>query len=140
LLVVEPKGNNITQIRHAVTLDTGNVSRSELSVVRAKHKVLDSLKKTVEDQIIGRVVADNNAPLVIRTVVGGVLSTMVDDGDIVNFANVQAKTLSTNPTIVEIRFSYTPAFPINYISMNFAIDLSTGTLNLSSTTAGGING
>lgn len=140
LFVIEQKGDNLIQVRHAITTDITSTANSELSVIRAKHRVVNSVTRTIDEQIIGNVVADNNAPYVIASAITGVLNRMVDDKEIVGFSDVQAKTLSLNPTTVEIRFSYRPAFPINLIQVGFSIDLTTGTLNVSSTNAGAING
>jgi len=127
LFVVEQKGYAV-QVRHALTLNTKSVDKSELSVIRAKHKVINSLRYTVDSQIIGKIVADNNATLIVGSAIGGVLSTMVDDGDIVGFSDVQAKMLNLSPTIIEVRFAYRPAFPINYVNIVFSIDLTNGGL------------
>jgi len=143
LFVIEQNGY-VLQVRHALTLNTISVDKSELSVVRAKQKVINSLRLTVDEQVIGRVVADNNAPLIVASAIGGSLSTMVDDGDIVAFSDVQAKILSYSPTTIEVRFSYRPAFPVNYINIRFSIDLTSGSLTLGETankiTSGVANG
>jgi len=134
LFVIEQKGALI-QIRHALTTDnTGTVARSELSVVRAKQKLVNSVNKTLDEQIIGTTVADNNAPLVVASAVTGVLNRMVDDNEIVAFSDVDAHFTSLDPTVIEVRFNYRPAFPVNYIKISFAIDLTSGNLNLSSST------
>jgi hypothetical protein len=133
LFVIEQKGTLI-QVRHALTTDVTSVAKSELSVVRAKQKMVNSLRKTVDEQIIGTIVADNNAPLVIGSAITGVLNRMVDDKEIVGFSDVQARTLTLNPTVVEVRFNYRPAFPVNYIQIGFSVDLNNGALNLSSST------
>jgi hypothetical protein len=133
LFVIEQKGTLI-QIRHALTTDVTSVAKSELSVVRAKQKMVNSLRKTVDEQIIGTIVADNNAPLVIGSAITGVLNRMVDDKEIVGFSDVQARTLTLNPTVVEVRFNYRPAFPVNYIQIGFSVDLNNGALSLSSST------
>jgi hypothetical protein len=131
IMVIE-QTNGYTQIRHALTMDNvGGVSKSELSVVRAKHFMMASLKNTIDTQLIGNVVADGNAPLVISTTISWALETLKNDNDIVDFSDVQARTLTTNPTVVDVRFNYRPAFPVNYISIGFSIDLSTGNSTLS---------
>lgn len=140
LLVLEQKPSNVVQVRHAITTDISTIAKSELSVVRAKNRMVAGLRRTVDEQIIGQVVADNNAPLVVASAIGGVLSTMVDDGDIVSFSDVQAKFLTNNPTAIDVRFNYRPAFPINNVSIGFSVDLTTGTLNLSTNTTGVTNG
>jgi hypothetical protein len=140
LLVLEQKPSNVVQVRHAITTDISTIAKSELSVVRAKNRMVAGLRKTVDEQIVGQVVADNNAPLVVASAIGGVLSRMVDDGDIVSFADVQAKFLTNNPTAIDVRFNYRPAFPINNVSIGFSVDLTTGTLNLSTNITGVTNG
>jgi len=143
LLVLEQKGYAI-QVRHALTMDTTSVDRSEISVVKAKHKVINSLRLTIDSQIVGQIVADNNAPLIVASAISNTLSVMQQDNDIVSFANVQAQTQSLDPTIIEVTFSYRPAFPVNHISINFSIDLSSGTLTTNDTTnqinSGALNG
>lgn len=142
LLVLEQKGYAI-QVRHALTLDTTSVARSEISVVRAKHKVINSLRLTIDSQIVGQIVADNNAPLIVASAISNTLSTLQQDNDIVSFANVQAQIKSLDPTLIEVAFSYRPAFPVNHINIVFSIDLSSGSLTTNETdrtNSGALNG
>lgn len=128
LLVVEPKGNSI-QIRHGITINTtGGAAKREISVVRAKHVVVESLQGTIENQIIGEVIADGDAPLIVRSTVIAVLEELRLATDIVGYTNVQAAISSLDPTVIEVRFSYRPAFPVNYVKISFSLDLTTGTL------------
>jgi hypothetical protein len=144
LLVIEDTGNNI-QIRHALTVAAGAASFSaataEVSVVRAKQKMVSSLLNTIDSQIIGQIVADGNAELIIESTVRGVLQTLVDDKEIVAFNNVVATTKSYNPTIIDLAFNYRPAFPVNYVNINFSVDITNGSLlNTTTNTAGVTNG
>lgn len=128
LLVVEPKGNSI-QIRHGITINTtGGAAKREISVVRAKHVVVESLQDTIESQIIGQVIADGDAPLIVRSTVISVLEELRLAADIVGYNDVQAAISTLDPTVIEIRFSYRPAFPVNYVKISFSLDLTTGTL------------
>lgn len=132
LLVIEAKGGAI-QIRHGITLNTtGGSAKREISVVRAKHVVIESIRDTVETQIIGQVIADGDAPLVVRSAIIGVLEELRIANDIVQYSDVQARTASLDPTTIEVRFSYRPAFPVNYVNVVFALDLTTG--NVTDTT------
>jgi hypothetical protein len=131
LLVIEDNGS-VIQIRHAITTAAGGTapaaSQSELSVVRAKQKMVASLLTTVDTQIIGQIVADSSAELVVESTIRGVLQQLVDDKEIVGFNNVIAQTKSYNPTIINIAFNYRPAFPVNYVEINFAVDITNGSL------------
>lgn len=128
LLVIEPKGN-VIQVRHGITINTtGGAAKREISVVRAKHAVIESLLETIESQVIGSVIADGEAPLIVRSVVISVLEELRLATDIVGYENVQAAISTLDPTIIEVRFSYRPAFPVNYVNIAFSLNLSTGTL------------
>jgi hypothetical protein len=133
LLVIEPRGQSI-QVRHGLTVDTSGTARRELSVVRAKHRMIESIRDTLEAQVIGQVPADGNANLVVKQAVMGVLEFLRGRRELVDYNGVQARTLTNDPTTVECRFSYRPAFPLNYINILFSLDLSSG--DISSTTFG----
>lgn len=125
LMVIEQRGAAV-RIRHSITLDTSSTERNELSVVRAKHRVVESVRDTLDTQIIGHVIADGNAPLVVRAAVISVLEQLRQDRDIVSYSEVESRAVTLDPSKVEVRFSYRPAFPLNYINVKFALDLTTG--------------
>jgi hypothetical protein len=112
--------------RHAITLDDTNSARRELSVVRAKHYMLESVRDTIERQIIGQVPADGNAPFLVRSTVISVLEQLRQGRALVDYGAVQARQKSYDPTVVEVRFSYRPAFPLNFVEIVFSIDLTSG--------------
>lgn len=134
LLVLDQKGQNI-QVRHAITLDDSSSATRELSVVRAKHRMIESLRDTIDTQIIGQIVADNQATDQVATTITAVLESLRQGKDIVDYGNVSARLLTNDPTTIEVKFSYRPAFPINYVNISFSIDLSAGTVTTDTTTA-----
>lgn len=133
LLVVEQKGSFV-QVRHGTTLNNEGTATRELSVVRAKHRMIESVRQTIDDQIIGTVPADGNAPLVVKNAVIGVLESLRQRRELVDYTGVQARTLTNDPTTVECRFSYRPAFPLNYVNVVFSLDLSAGEISTTTTT------
>jgi hypothetical protein len=135
LLVVENNRGNVV-VRHGLTLDTSAVQTRELSVIRAKHRMIESVRDTIDRQIIGNLIADNNAPTIVANTVASVLDALRQSRDLVDFSGVEARYLSLDPTTIEVRFSYRPAFPLNYVNIVFAIDLTTGILS-QNTAAGG---
>lgn len=135
LTVVEQRGQAV-MVRHGITLDVNSGSaRREISIVRAKHRVIESVRDTLETQVIGKVIADDAAPIVVRTAVTNVLSNLRFVNDIVDFGSVSSRTLTLDPTTIEVRFSYRPSFPVNYINVGFSLDLTTGALQTTNTTA-----
>ncbi len=126
LFVAEQRGSAV-QTRHAVTLDNTATQRRELPVVRAKHRMIESVRDTLDQQIIGKVIADGSAPVLVGAAVSGVLEALKGAGDLVDYSEVQARTLTLDPTTVEVRFSYKPAFPLNFINIVFSVDLTSET-------------
>jgi hypothetical protein len=133
LMVVEQRGG-VVQVRHAITLNNTDNARRELSVVRAKHRMMESIRLTLDTQIIGEVPADGNAALVVKNAVIGVLETLRAGHDLVDYTGVEARTISNDPTTVECRFSYRPAFPLNYVNVAFSLDLTAGQVDTTFTT------
>ena len=125
LMVVEQK-NQAIQVRHSITLDSTRTDRREVSVVRAKHYMIESVRDTIERQIIGQVIADGNAPFVVRSTIIGVLEQLRQGRDLVDYSNVECRALTSDPTVIEARFSYRPAFPLNFVQIVFSVDLTTG--------------
>lgn len=130
LMVIEQKGGNVI-VRHAVTLDNTASARRELSVVRAKHRMIESVRDTIDRQIVGQIIADGNAAGTVRTTVISVLEQLRQGRDLVDYNGVEAKLVSLEPTTILVRFSYRPAFPLNYVDVQFSLDLSGGTITTS---------
>lgn len=133
LLVVYPQ-LGLNQVRHAKTLDLTPTYESELSVVRAKGRMIASIRQTLETQIIGQTIADDLAGATVQAAVIGVLQLLKTAGEIVDFQDVQARLVTTDPTQMDVRFSYRPSFPLNYINVGFSINLATATATLNTAT------
>lgn len=128
LLVIETKAAAI-QIRHGITINTtGGSAKREISVVRAKHVVVESVQETIETQIIGQIIADGDAPLIVSSAIISVLEELRLANDIVEYSDVQAAIATLDPTEIDVRFSYRPAFPVNYVKVNFSLNLTQGTI------------
>jgi hypothetical protein len=127
LLVIEQKGENI-RCRHGITLDSTSAARSEISVVRAKFNLIASVKETLENEVIGQIIADANSPFVVRSAIAGVLSALHSRGSILDYSQIHAEISSINPTAIKASFAYRPAFTLNYINVEFSLDLSAQTV------------
>lgn len=134
LMVIEQRGV-LCMVRHSITLDTTGTAKRELSVVRAKHRMIESVRDTLDTQIIGEVIADGNAAGTVADAVRAVLELLKTSGDLVAYSDVQARTVSLEPSTVEVRFSYKPSFPVNYVNIIFSLDLTNQEVTLPSTLA-----
>lgn len=124
LLVLDYKNGSV-QIRHGITIDNTATARREISVVRAKHRVIESVYQTLDTQLVAQINADDDAPITIKSAVITTLNDLVTARDIVDFTGVEARLLAQDPVTAQVRFSYRPAFPINNIDILFSLDLTT---------------
>lgn len=128
LMVIEQVGSLI-RCRQANTLDIVNgPPASELSVVRSKFLMVESIKATLDNQVIGNIIADANSPIIVRSAISSVLSILQQSHVIVGYSQVDAALTSLNPTTITASFSYQAAFPVNYIDVTFSLNLTQGTV------------
>lgn len=125
LFVVEAKRGRI-QVRHAITTSQVSVAARELSVVRAKHYMMENLRQALEEQVVGQMILDASATFRVQLLVQDELQQLVDLGSIVSYSAVQVSRDTVDPTALQVRFSYLPSFPLNTVSISFSIDSSAG--------------
>ena len=118
------------QVRHQVTTAVNNVNTAEASVVRAKYEMAHRLRQTLDGSIVGNVLPVEEAPLIVQSVVSGVLDQLLVEGAVSRYGNVKARLLETDPTTMEVRFEYRPSYPINNVVVRFTINTSTGDFQL----------
>jgi hypothetical protein len=127
--VLEQIQSGALQIRHGVTTDMSGLTTREISLVRVGD-VLFELVQTGMDSagLIGQPI-DADMTTKVKGALTGVLETAVSNNVIDSYGNVvvrQQPLPSGDPSIIEAQFAYAPAIPANYITVSFAIDLTSG--------------
>jgi len=128
LMVVESK-NGVVRVRHAITTAVNDDNKRELNAMRSKFYMIESISKTLDENIIGRVLTDARAPFIVGTSVTKVLEYLKNSGAITNYSGVTATISTTSATSMTIRFSYSLPYAINNIEVAIALDTITGTFN-----------
>jgi hypothetical protein len=135
LMVMEQLTNSQTvRCRDDLTMDSTGAARSSLSVVRAKFQMIESVKATLENQIIGQIIADSNSPYVVRSAISGVLSQLQQAGSLISYSVPVCSLISLNPTVITATFSYRPAFTVKYVNVTFSLDLTNSVVTTSDST------
>lgn len=126
-------------IRHGVTTDPSSIENREISVVRCQDALFNLLLSSLSQaDLIGDPITANT-PLSVKGIIAGALETALTDDTIQDYTNllVRQQTLPTgDPTVIECTFTYAPTFPLNYITVVFTLDLTTGDLNVTDTASG----
>lgn len=132
-LVVEAKLGRI-QVRDAITTSQVSISSRALNVVRAKHYMMENIRQVLDSQVVGQIVLDDQANFTVQLLVQNELELLVENATIVSYDSIQCSPDPNDPTALQVRFSYLPAYPLNRVSINFSIDQSSGvTFNSTST-------
>lgn len=116
-------------VRHGVTTDMTNVNTREASVVRARDALVTMIQNGFASAGITGQAIDDDLLFSVKSVMQGYLQTAVNSGAIVSYDALAVRQRPTDQTVVEIKFTYKPAYPLNYIAITFSIDTTTGTVS-----------
>lgn len=133
MMVVESKGS-VVQVRHGITMDQTSVATRELNVVRAKQYIVESVSQTLDSQVIGKVVADGDASTLVNNVVIGALEDLSGANILSSYSGVQSQLTGVDPTTMNVQFTYQPIFVINYVNVQFSLDLTAQTITVDTST------
>jgi hypothetical protein len=135
--------NRLNQIvcRHGVTTDVSDVGTREISIVRCQDALFVEIELTlIEANLIGSPIVEET-PATVQALVMGALEAAAGNDTIADYGGVsvtQQRLPSGDPTVIEVTFNYQPTYPLNYITVTFTLDLSTGNISgPSSNNAGG---
>lgn len=126
LLVVEERGGGVIRVRHDITTSTASVNSREAPVVRAKYELARRMKDSLDAGAVGVVLPAAVAQSLVESIANSVLDGLMNEQAINGYSDVKARLLDGDPTTVELRFQYLPAYPINNINVVFTINTTTG--------------
>ena len=136
LCVVEKTRHQLIRVRHGVSTDNSDMVHREWSITGQQDAMVYRLRDFLENaNLIGQPIYDYTL-VNVKASAEAALQSLVRDGLMVNYTGLSCRQLITNPDVLEITFSWQPAFPLNYIVVTFGVSLSTGSI----TAQGGPNG
>jgi hypothetical protein len=69
-----------------------------------------------------------DTPLQVKSVVAGVLESLLGEQAIVEYTELKARIASVDPSVIQVKFEYRPAYPLNYVLVTFSVNLTEGTI------------
>lgn len=135
--VTEVARNGALIIRHGLTTNyAGGVLTREISLVRAQDSLYNLLEDSLQSAGLIGIPIDDNTALSVKSIVSGALETAKSTGVINDYNNLAVREQnppSGDPTVIEVMFAYKPTWPLNYILVNFTVDTTSGSTDLTST-------
>lgn len=121
--------NGALVCRQGLTTDMSSLNSQEISMVRQSDSLLVAVRQGLQGSgLIGQPITSNTISTVQEALLG-VLEAAVTNDVIVSYTNVsvtQQTYPGGNPTVISITFNYLPAPPLNYITVQMSVDLSSG--------------
>ena len=122
-------------VRQGLTTDRSNINTAEMSVVRARDVMVSLLQSGVDDSgLVGQPIYEDT-PLNVKSVVSGLLEYCLSNGIFRAYNDLMVRQASSDPSVIEVKFGYSPAYPLNYILISFSINVATGDTNLTTDVA-----
>jgi hypothetical protein len=137
--VIETNRSGQMVFHHGVTTDMSSVTNREFSIVRCQDDLFNTVQVSLDQsQLIGTPITAET-PLAVKGIIAGALEASLSAGSIQGYNNLAVRQQSLpngDPTVIEATFAYQPTYPLNYITVSFALNLSTGALTSSTDSAG----
>lgn len=134
LLVVEKTREGQIRVRHGVTTDPTTYLDREWSVTGQEDSMLYRLRRFLDNnQIIGSIINDITL-VTIKATVDSTLQSLVQDQTINGYSDLKVRQLATMPDVVEIRFAWNPAMPLNYVIVRYSVNVTTGEVGSATST------
>jgi hypothetical protein len=128
VMVIEDSRGKI-RVFHGLSTDTTSVNTREYSVVFAKDRMMQTFRDTFDDSIIGQPITPNTVTTV-KAIAIGVLELLQTNNYIYSYQSLVARQNALDPTMIEVKFEYKPTYPLNYVYIQFGINLETGEIEL----------
>jgi len=113
-------------VRHGTSTDRSNTLTREISLVRARDYMVALIQSTLDSSgLIGSYI-EGDTVTAIGGVIEGILETAMVLEYIVGYNNVSVRQRPGLPSIIDVKFQYKPAYPLNYITVVFSVDTTTG--------------
>jgi hypothetical protein len=125
-------------IRHGVSTDMSSILTQEFSIVRCQDELFKEIEQTLESSGLIGTPIDSTTLLGVKGLVAGALEAVVAAETIQAYSSLAVRQQALpdgDPTIIECTFIYQPTYPLNYITVTFAFDLTTGAVTSTDDTA-----
>jgi hypothetical protein len=132
LMVVEKTKRQLIQARHGVTTDASDLIAREWSITRQADVLVYRIRDYLDaDELIGQPIYPTTI-INVKASAESALQSLIRDNIIVAYQALKVRQIDDQPDVIEVRFQWKPAFPLNYIVVRYAITTTTGEIQQTS--------
>ena len=131
LMVVEKNRHNQVQIRHGLTTNSSDLLNREWSIIRQQDVMVYRIRDYLDaDGLVGMPIYDTTL-IQVKASAESALVSLVRDEVIAGYQNLKVRQISTQPDVIEVRYEWKPAYPLNYIVVKYSVAVMTGDVTIS---------
>lgn len=126
LLIVEKSRLGGIRVRHGVTTDPTTILTREWSITGQEDAMAYRIRDALDaDGIIGSVISDLTL-INVKASADAALQGLVGDGTILSYRDLKVRQLASSPDVIEVRYEWQAAVPLNYIVVRYSVSVTTG--------------
>lgn len=130
LMVVEKTRRQQVQIRHGVTTNPSDLHTREWSIIGQQDVMVYRIRDYLDaDGLIGMPIYDSTI-VQVKASAEAALVSLVSDEIIRGYQNLKARQIETMPDVIEVRYEWRPAYPLNYIVVRYSIAVESGDITV----------
>jgi len=131
LMVIEKTRSNLTRVRHGVTTNPQDTLTREWSIIGQEDAMIFRLREYLDnDRLLGAIITDLTM-INVKASVDAALQSLVRDGVIRNYAQLKVRQLDTQPDVIEVRYEWLAALPLNYLVVRYSLNVTQGEISTS---------
>lgn len=130
IAVAELSRAGTLSMRHGTTTDRTNTLSREFSLVRARDSLVNLIQDTFDSSGLVGGFIDGTTVTRVQGAITSVLETALRYQIIADYSAIKVRQRPGDPQVIEVKFAYQPAYPLNYVDVIFAVDTATGETSL----------
>lgn len=129
LLVVEKNRRNVVWVRHGVTTRPDDILTREWSIIGQQDVMVYRVRDYLDnDGLIGSPIYDTTLTLV-KASAESALQSLKRDQIIRDYQGLKVRQIATLPDVLEIRYEWLPAYPLNYLVVRYSVQMLSGDIS-----------
>jgi hypothetical protein len=133
LMVVEKTRLQQVQVRHGVTTNPTDILSREWSIIGQQDVMVYRIRDYLDaDGLIGMPIYDTTL-IQVKASAESALQSLLDGEIIAGYQNLKVRQIGNMPDVIEVRFEWLPAYPLNYIVVRYSVQTLTGDITIDGT-------
>ena len=135
LMVIERTRRQLVQVRHGVTTNPTDLLTREWSITRQADVMVYRIRDYLDaDGLIGMPIYDTTL-IQVKASAEAALDSLKRDEVIRNYQGLKVRQIATLPDVLEVRYEWLPAYPLNYIVVRYSVAVLSGDITTTTETA-----